>query len=421
MIPRMSGTHFLSGRHIVVAGAGMSGLSFAIALRKLWPESVTPPRITIFERDTEADAEGRQGYSLSLAGYDETGGLVALRDLGLLDDILPHAIAGLEGTGCFKVWDSNWSEMMSVRFRPAKGLPSSGIRVARRDLRRTLLAAVVDEIRWGTACVSAAKIKDGKVNIQLAGSNVRPAESTLQCDFLVVADGANSKIRASLRPDDVLQFAGATQMVGIASFPDGNPAQLRDNWGMQISRGEGVSCFYSPVDHNNVLWALSFLEQHERPRGEHNSQEATQALLEEARERGAKPLGSQFQTIVDATKNPKDVACLSARDKKPFRHDLDEAAIVFIGDSNHAVSPFAGYGASLALKDGWDLSKALISSPTAKKAIQMYDAVSFSRASKILNSSRWRIKYGHGTGLRYLFFRTILTVGGYLLWITGRD
>lgn len=145
-----------------------------------------------------------------------------------------------------------------------------------------------------------------------------------------------------------------------------------------------------------------------------------QDLLKEGRERGAKPLGLQFQAIVDATKNPKDVACLSARDKKPIQHDLDETAIVFIGDSNHAVSPFAGYGASLALKDGWDLSKALISSSTAKEAIQMYGAVSFAGASKVLGSSRWRIKYGHSTGLRYLYFRTILTLGGYLLWLTGR-
>ncbi|KAK3349699.1 hypothetical protein B0T25DRAFT_570311 [Lasiosphaeria hispida] len=116
--------HFLSGRRIAVAGAGMSGLSFAIALRNLRPESVTPPHITIFERDTEEDAEGRQGYSLSLAGFDDMGGLI---------------------------WDGNWSEVMSVRFCPPKGVPSSGIHVARKDLRRILLAAVADEIRWGTA------------------------------------------------------------------------------------------------------------------------------------------------------------------------------------------------------------------------------------------------------------------------------
>ena len=416
----MSGTHFLAGRHIVIAGAGMSGLSFAVALRKQWPASLTPPRITIFERDTQEDAEGRQGYSLSLAGYDETGGLAALRDLGLLDDILPHAITGLEGAGCFKIWDSDWRELMSVRFRPAKGVPSSGIRVARKDLRHTLLAAVSDEIRWGTACVSAAKTEDGRVSVQLAGSNVAAEESTVVCDFLIVADGASSKIRASLRPDDRLEFAGATQLVGVASFPDGSPPQLRDNWGMQISRGEGVSCFYAPVDHNSVLWALSFLDDHERPRREYDSQSAMQTVLDEARERGGKPLGPQFRAIVDATVNPKDVASLSARDKKPFRHDSKETAVVFIGDSNHAVSPFAGYGASLALKDGWDLAQAIVSASSSAEAVQQYDAISVPRASKILDSSRWRIKNGHSNGLRYFFFRTLMIVGGYILWLAGR-
>jgi 2-polyprenyl-6-methoxyphenol hydroxylase-like FAD-dependent oxidoreductase len=68
-----NGPHFLSGRHIVVAGAGIAGLSFVVALRKLWLTGVPPPRITIFERDSEHDALGREGYSLSLAGFNNTG------------------------------------------------------------------------------------------------------------------------------------------------------------------------------------------------------------------------------------------------------------------------------------------------------------------------------------------------------------
>jgi 2-polyprenyl-6-methoxyphenol hydroxylase-like FAD-dependent oxidoreductase len=98
-----NGPHFLSGRHIVVAGAGMAGLSFAVALRKLWLTGVPPPRITIFERDSEHDALGREGYSLSLAGFNNTGGLVALRNLGLLDKILSQAILKhrrLQALGC---------------------------------------------------------------------------------------------------------------------------------------------------------------------------------------------------------------------------------------------------------------------------------------------------------------------------------
>jgi protoporphyrinogen oxidase len=46
-------THFVAGKTIVVAGAGISGLSFAIALRQRWPSSETPPKIIIYERDAE--------------------------------------------------------------------------------------------------------------------------------------------------------------------------------------------------------------------------------------------------------------------------------------------------------------------------------------------------------------------------------
>ncbi len=41
---------FLSGKKVVVAGAGMAGLSFALALRKRWPSNLEPPLVTIYDR-----------------------------------------------------------------------------------------------------------------------------------------------------------------------------------------------------------------------------------------------------------------------------------------------------------------------------------------------------------------------------------
>ena len=131
-------------------------------------------------------------------------------------------------------------------------------------------------------------------------------------------------------------------------------------------------------------------------------------------------LGPLFHTMLDATTDPAGVFCFPARDKKPFSHNPGEAPIVFIGDSNHAVSPFAGYGASLALKDGWDLAQALVSTSSVENAVQKYDGISVPRAKKVLASSRWRIKYGHSTGFVYFMFRTLLTIGGYVLWALGR-
>ncbi|KAL2176124.1 uncharacterized protein P884DRAFT_261084 [Thermothelomyces heterothallicus CBS 202.75] len=415
-----TGTHFLSGRHIVVAGAGMAGLSFAVALRKLWPTGVPPPRVTIFERDTKQDMLGREGYSLSLAGADDTGGLVALRDLGLLDEILGHAILGMNEKGAFKLWDADWSQVLSVRLRPAPGLPTSGIRIARKHLRETLLGAVTDEIRWGTACLSATKSESGEVVVRVSDSQ-GSQESTVECDLLVVADGASSKIRASLRPDDVLQYAGAVQMGGLAHFPEGIPPPLGENWGQQVSGGRGVSCFYSPVDKHRLVWAFSFRESTPRQTIKPpTSEETARVLLDEILQKGHM-LGELFQTIVGSATDPKEVFCLPARDKKPFSHDLAKTGpVVFIGDSNHAVSPFAGYGASLALKDGWDLAQKLTAANSVVDAVRKYDAVSVPRATKVLATSRSRIKWGHSTGLMFFLWRGFLKALGYVLWLTGR-
>ncbi|KAK3307652.1 uncharacterized protein B0T15DRAFT_530761 [Chaetomium strumarium] len=414
----MMSTHYFSGRHIVIAGGGMAGLSFAIALRKLWPGSLLPaPRVTVFERDTKLDAAGREGYSLSLAGFDSTGGLVALKDLGLLDEILGHALTGLGETGAFKIWDADWSEVMSVRLRPAEGLPTSLIRIKRKDLRQTLLRAVgEDTVHWGVACLAATKLEDGKVTVQLSGH----AQPSIECDLLIVADGANSKIRASLRPDDGLEYAGAVQMGGIARFPAGVPPPLNNNWGMQLSGGQGVGCFYAQVDDTSAVWGLSFLEKEPRQRltfSTFHSQEAIRAVQEEGRRRGHM-LGPLFHTMVDATTDHAIV--FPARDKKPFGHTMD-LPVVFIGDANHAVSPFAGYGASLALKDGWDLAQQLVTAGSVEEAVRRYDAISVPRANKALSTSRFRIKWFHCTGWTFFFARALLVVGGLMLRLMGRD
>jgi len=141
--------------------------------------------------------------------------------------------------------------------------------------------------------------------------------------------------------------------------------------------------------------------------------------MEEARKLGA-VFAEPFGAMVDAT-DPKTTFRLSARDKQPFRHDEDCGSVVFIGDSNHAVSPFAGFGANLALKDGWDLAAQICGKRTLGEAVKAYDAVSVPRAVKVLKSSHWRIDNGHSTGLKFFFFRALVGFGGFMLWAMGRS
>src|SRR5271168_3876188 len=91
---------FLAGKKIIIAGAGISGLSFAIALHKFWlsqDPSIPPFSITFYERDSAIPGPDREGYSLSIRSDGQSGGMKTLKNLGLVDLLLSRSITGVQG------------------------------------------------------------------------------------------------------------------------------------------------------------------------------------------------------------------------------------------------------------------------------------------------------------------------------------
>lgn len=86
-------------------------------------------------------------------------------------------------------------------------------------------------------------------------------------------------------------------------------------------------------------------------------------------------IGEPFISLINAT-DPSIAFTIPARDKKPFSHEDVLPGEVFIGDSNHAVSLFAGNGANTASVDGWDLTGFLEASDSIESAVAAYDKVS---------------------------------------------
>lgn len=399
MDEKMSSGHFLEGKTIIVAGAGVAGSAFVLGLRQCWNPAWKPPTIHIYEGDSPDGTARREGYSLSLAGHDASGGLVALKKLGLLEETLDKAVSGVDGLGAFKIWGPDWTERASFRREPVDDLPTSSIRITRKDLRSILHEAQGpdDSIKWGARCVSAKRLEDGRMRVMVIRG---PAEmeniTEVDCDLLIAADGARSYLRACLRPDDKLEFAGAVLRGGIARFDGPLPKPVEKDWGFMVS-GTGVSCFFSPVDKRSIVWGVGHLEDTQVPRLDLNSSDDVQSVIARALELGS-GLQEPFKTIVAHT-DPRTVLCLNARDKKPFAHD--STPVIFIGDSNHAVSPFAGYGANLALADAWDLAEKLCGEKRMLgDAVAAYDEGAVPRAMKILEGSRARLKEGHRTEVK---------------------
>ncbi|PMB66178.1 Tetracycline resistance protein from transposon Tn4351/Tn4400 [Beauveria bassiana] len=403
-----SSCHVLSNKAIFVIGAGISGSAFVASLRAIWDHEVAFPQVTVFDRESR-DQERCGGYSLSLVGHDVSGGLVALSKMGLLDDVLRNAVAGVDGDGTFKMWSTDWKELAGRQRAPISGIPTSSVRISRNKVRRILLEAAQldkeDAVQWNSRCISVSKLPTGRMALKITRCEDDEAR-VMECDLVVVADGANSKIRAQLRPTDPLEYTGAVMRTGVSRFPGPLPEQIGRSWGFVLS-GTGTSCFVSPVGEKDLQWAVGHLE--DKTSGDITDLDDATHTIQKAAELGSK-IDEPFKTILSLT-DPATVMRMNAHDKLPFRHSgFESMPVIFIGDCNHALSPFAGYGANLGLNDAWDLAEQLVKGKVLAKAIEAYDDISFPRANKIVTRARKMLRAGHSTGLRYFVFLLVLAI-----------
>ncbi|KAK9343611.1 hypothetical protein V1522DRAFT_446216 [Lipomyces starkeyi] len=145
---------------------------------------------------------------------------------------------------------------MKMKGSSFEGLPASSMRIARNVLRRMLVDAVSSEdtVKWITTCTGAVQLPNGKVQVQLSNGQAN------ECDLLVAKDGAHSRIRSILRPNDKLLFAGAVCIAGNSRFPSGVPEPVNRDWGCVLS-GNGTRVFVSPVDQHSAVWSFRYLDE----------------------------------------------------------------------------------------------------------------------------------------------------------------
>jgi 2-polyprenyl-6-methoxyphenol hydroxylase-like FAD-dependent oxidoreductase len=406
--------HFLSGKKIIVAGGGVAGLAFVISLRKLWPTlpgSDPLPTVMILERETLEDSLGisRQGYSLSLRSDRPSCGIQSLHKMGILEkmgDVAIHEARDLEGAG-FAIWRDDMKTVMRMSPQKDKFLPFGSLRVVRSKMRQVLIDAA-GEVQWGRG------VKD--VKVEENGIAVTTTDGAIEkCDILIAADGGSSKIRSIFRPDDVLIYRGYRCFMASANYGESKPPYPVDRmWGM-LPDGKGNAAFLSPVDTHSALWSVTVPhdEKEEVPSSLVGEERAAE-LLKEAKQyaKTFTPLLAEMQAKTDLG----TMRVLKLQDKDPFPHEKG-SRLIYIGDANHAVSPYAGNGANLALSDGWDLAESMINAKSLDEAIIEYDKLAIDRSQRVLNMSRYTIKIAHSTGWTHWWYMRLFTVIGVLVWM----
>jgi 2-polyprenyl-6-methoxyphenol hydroxylase-like FAD-dependent oxidoreductase len=178
--------------HVLIAGAGLSGLALAQGLRK------DGHTCEVFERDR--DSTRKTGYMLHMNAY----GGEALRRC-LPEDLFELYLETSRRTperGESIVLTDQLHELSS---QPHLGPPNEGDRrhtgVHRRTLRQILMSRLEDTVRYGAAVDSYEETSEG-VRVQLADG------TTASGDLLVGADGIRSAVRRQRLPEVGVVDAG---------------------------------------------------------------------------------------------------------------------------------------------------------------------------------------------------------------------
>ncbi|MGW2398449.1 FAD-dependent monooxygenase [Kitasatospora sp. NPDC001664] len=342
----------MTDRHALIAGAGIGGLTAAVALhRRGW-------RVTVCERATAVSAVGA---GIVLAPN-------ALRALATLD-LGPAMATGqpLSGTAGLRRPDGRWltrSDTGSLTER--YGLPARAVH--RGFLVETLTSALPsDAIRTGTAATGTTQDGDTPVLHTTTGD--------LRADVVIAADGIRSALRRQLFPAHPgPRHAGEAGWRAVVPGDGLDIRQASETWG----RGERFG-IVPLADGRIYLYATARSRPGTRP---------TDHRAELLRRFGA--WHDPIPTLLERLGRIDPAAVL--------HHDLDELAVplpqfhhgrvALLGDAAHAMTPNLGQGGCQAIEDAVVLAHLLDTTPDTPRALAAYSTARLDRTTAISRRSR---------------------------------
>ncbi|KAI1783010.1 monooxygenase [Ganoderma leucocontextum] len=325
---------------IAIIGGGLGGLALLLTLHRRGVPA------TLYERDTGFNARAHLGGSLDL-GWKS--GQRALRENGLQDEFDENSRP--EGDE-MRICDGAGKVHLKLGSKGEDGAAAQGPEDVRPEIDRTVLRKLLLDavpphlIQWGHALSSVSAVDNGRHELTFANGFV-----TI-CDFLVGADGANSRVRPLVSPATPIYLGvnGAEISLApettklpalaetIANVGKGTMMAMHDSQllGAQVN-GDGRIRTYA--------W-LRVAESWTIPSGPAEAK----AVLREHFAGWPQWMLNLIDHCDEGAIYPRALWTL------PVGHSWAHVSrVTLIGDAAHLMSPFAGAGANLALLDGLEL------------------------------------------------------------------
>ncbi|KAB8335241.1 FAD-binding monooxygenase [Scytonema tolypothrichoides VB-61278] len=329
-----------SSLKVAIIGAGLGGLTVALALRKQGIEA------QVYEKARSLRPVGA-GLTLFPNG---------LNSLHAIDAGLVESLKSAGSKGCMVNMKKSTGEMIMqnpLTLEEKYGQPMLNIRWSR--LQEILASALPpDIIHLNCRCI-AFEQNDKGVEVDFEDGN------KVQADLLIGADGINSVVRQTLIGDGSPRYAGRLSWRAVVKY---RHELLHPDESTFMIGSEGKNFTLIDVGGGYIFWSAGALSTDE-------------SCLQSAAEVKSRVLevfagwAEPVQSILEAT-DANDIVERPIYDRPPLQ-SWNKGRVTLLGDAAHPVVPVLGQGANTAFEDAWELGECLSHAPSIEAALTGYE------------------------------------------------